>query len=256
MTSDKKKVVLRQTDAEGIDLAKRLLRQSTYASLATLERDSGHPLASRVTVATNIDGTPIILISELSSHTPALKNDPRCSLLVGEMGSGDPLADPRITLICSAKHLDRQSEEGQRAKKRFLRRHNTAAIYADFGDFHFFKLEVERANLNGGFAKAYALKADDFVLNDDALCAAFADVEEGVIEHMNEDHQKAIAHYAKTEAPDLVASNTEAVWLITGIDPDGIDLKANDIALRIPFADAPIKADDIRAVLVNMAKSG
>ena len=256
MTRNKNNDVLRQTDDEGIALAKRLLRQATHGSLATLEPESNHPLASRVTIATDIDGTPIILISELSSHTPALMNDPRCSLLVGEIGAGDPLAHPRMTLICSAKQLDRKSDEGQRAKKRFLMRHNAAALYADFGDFHFFKLEVERANLNGGFAKAYALKADDFVLNDDALCAAFADVEEGVIEHMNEDHQKAIAHYAKTEAPDLVASNTEAVWLITGIDPDGIDLKANDIALRIPFADAPIKADDIRAVLVNMAKSG
>ena len=256
MTRNKNNDVLRQTDDEGIALAKRLLRQATHGSLATLEPESNHPLASRVTIATDIDGTPIILISELSSHTPALMNDPRCSLLVGEIGAGDPLAHPRMTLICSAKQLDRKSDEGQRANKRFLMRHNAAALYADFGDFHFFKLEVERANLNGGFAKAYALKADDFVLNDDALCAAFADVEEGVIEHMNEDHQKAIAHYAKTEAPDLVASNTEAVWLITGIDPDGIDLKANDIALRIPFADAPIKADDIRAVLVNMAKSG
>ena len=242
MTSDKKKVVLRQTDAEGIDLAKRLLRQSAYASLATLERDSGHPLASRVTVATDIDGTPIILISELSSHTQALKNDPRCSLLVGETGSGDPLAHPRMTLICSARHLDRQSEEGQRARKRFLRRHNSAAIYADFGDFHFFKLDVERANLNGGFAKAYALQTDDFILSDKTLCAAFADAEDGVVEHMNEDHQRAIAHYAKTAAPQLVDSSNEASWLMTGVDPDGVDLKADDITLRISFEGAPIKA--------------
>ena len=256
MTRNKNNDVLRQTDDEGIALAKRILRQSTHGSLATLEPENNHPLASRVTIATDIDGMPIILISELSSHTPALMNDPRCSLLVGEIGTGDPLAHPRMTLICSAKQLDRQSDEGQRAKKRFLMRHNAAALYADFGDFHFFKLEIERANLNGGFAKAYALKADDFILNDDALCAAFADVEDGVIEHMNEDHQKAIAHYAKTEAPDLVASNADAVWLITGIDPDGIDLKADDITLRIPFADAPIKADDIRSVLVKMAKSG
>ena len=42
---------------------------------------------------------------------------------------------------------------------------------------------------------------------------------------------------------------------MTGIDPDGIDLKADDIALRVPFDDAPIKADDIRSVLVKMTKS-
>ena len=255
MARKKKNDVLRRTDREGIALAKRILRQATHGSLATLEPESSHPLASRVTVATDIDGTPIILISELSSHTPALINDPRCSLLIGEIGAGDPLAHPRMTLICSAKQLDRQSGEGQRVRKRFLMRHNAAALYADFGDFHFFKLEIERANLNGGFAKAYALEADDFVLKNEPLCAAFADAEDGVIKHMNEDHQKAITHYARTAAPDLVASNHEAIWLITGIDPDGIDLKADDTALRIPFENAPIQADDIRTVLVEMAKS-
>lgn len=255
MARDKKKNVLQQTDATGVALAKRILRQAVHGSLATLEHESGHPLASRVTVATDIDGTPIILISELSSHTPALMNDPRCSLLVAEIGAGDPLAHPRMTIICSAKQLDRQSDEGQRARKRFLMRHNAAALYADFGDFHFFKLEIERANLNGGFAKAYALNAEDFILNDENLCAAFADAQDGVVEHMNEDHQTAIAHYAKTAAPDVVANNNELPWLMTGIDPDGIDLKADDIILRIPFKDAPIKAEDIRAVLVKMAKS-
>ncbi|MEP1441901.1 MAG: DUF2470 domain-containing protein [Hyphomicrobiales bacterium] len=255
MTSDKKKDVLRKTDAEGIALAKRMLRQATYGSLAVLETDSGHPLASRVTLATDFDGTPIILISELSNHTPALMNDPRCSLLIGEMGSGDPLAHPRITLICSAKRLDRKSDEGQRARKRFLMRHSSAGLYADFGDFHFFKLEIERANLNGGFAKAYALKAEDFILTDETLWAAFAEAEDGVVGHMNEDHQNAIAHYAKIAAPELVDSTNEASWLMTGIDPDGIDLKADDMALRVPFDDAPIKADDIRSVLVKMTKS-
>lgn len=255
MTSDKKKNVLRQTDAEGITLAKRMLRQATYGSLATLEQDSGHPLASRVSLATDIDGTPIILISELSSHTPALMNDPRCSLLVGEMGRGDPLAHPRMTLISTAKHLDRQSDEGQRARKRFLMRHSSAAIYADFGDFHFFKLEIERANLNGGFAKAYALQADDFILKDQKLCTAFGEAQDGVVEHMNEDHQNAIAHYAKTTAPELAANCNETSWFMTGIDPEGMDLKADDIALRVPFHNAPIKPDDIRAILVKMAKS-
>ena len=254
MKQIKKKDVLKRTDSEGIALAKRILRQSIYGSLATLERESNHPLASRVTVATDIDGTPIILISELSNHTSALMNDPRCSLLIGEIGTGDPLAHPRMTLICSAKQLDRQSIEGQRAKKRFLKRRNAAALYADFGDFHFFKLEIERANLNGGFAKAYALQANDFVLNDGALCTAFADIEDGVIEHMNEDHQKAIAYYAKTAAPHLAANHSDAAWLLTGIDPDGIDLKADDTSLRIPFENAPIQPDDIRAVLVELAK--
>ena len=65
-------------------------------------RETGAPLASRVGVATDIDGAPLILVSMLSAHTPAILADPRCSLLVGEPGKGDPLAHPRLTLICRA----------------------------------------------------------------------------------------------------------------------------------------------------------
>ena len=76
------------------------------ASLAVLEPRHGHPLASRVGVATDADGAPLILVSHLSAHTPAMLADPRCSLLVGEPGKGDPLAHPRVTLVCRAERLE------------------------------------------------------------------------------------------------------------------------------------------------------
>lgn len=253
MTSSKANNVFRKIDAESIALAKRLVRQATHATLATKEADSGHPMASRVTVATDFDGTPIILVSDLSSHTKALNNDAKCSLLVGEVGDGDPLSHPRMTIFCTAEKLDRASEIGKRTKKRFLARQPAATLYADFGDFHFFRLTVERANLNGGFAKAYLLDAKDFILNMQKLCDAFAEREDGVVSHMNADHQDSIARYAKNAAPALASQLNDADWTMTGIDPDGMDLSNAGVPLRIAFENAPISAEDIRSVLVAMA---
>ena len=42
-------------------------------SLATIDRNTGHPFASLVNVATDSDGAPLILISRLSTHTANLE---------------------------------------------------------------------------------------------------------------------------------------------------------------------------------------
>ena len=156
--------VIRETDAEAIRLAKTLLRTARYGALAVLDPQSGAPLASRVAVATDLDGTPLILVSSLSEHTGGLDADPRCSLLLGEPGKGDPLAHPRISLRCRAERLQRGTPAQIRAERRYLNRHPKAKLYAGFGDFAFFRLEVERASLNGGFGKAYHLDRADLDL--------------------------------------------------------------------------------------------
>lgn len=154
---------LRQpVDEEARALAQRLLHGARYGALATLDPASGHPLASRVALATDVDGAPLILISALSAHTGALLADPRCSLLCGEPGRGDPLAHPRVTLVARARRIDRADEAAHtRVRRRYLARQPKARLYADFGDFAYWRLEVERASLNGGFGRAYELTATD-----------------------------------------------------------------------------------------------
>ena len=159
---DKPKVI-RENDAEAIRLAKTLIRTARYGALAVIDPQGGGPLASRVGVATDLDGTPLILVSMLSAHTQALIADARCSLLLGEPGKGDPLAHPRISLICRAEKLDRDEDQGLRARRRYLNRHPKAELYVELGDFHFFALSIDRASLNGGFGRAYLLDRKDLL---------------------------------------------------------------------------------------------
>ncbi|HRD78751.1 MAG TPA: pyridoxamine 5'-phosphate oxidase family protein, partial [Hyphomicrobiaceae bacterium] len=70
-----------ETPAESAARATRyLMRRALKASLATLEKGSGHPYVSLVTVATEADGAPILLLSSLAVHTRNLMADSRASL--------------------------------------------------------------------------------------------------------------------------------------------------------------------------------
>ena len=163
MMAENVKSVLRELTSEAVAEAKALVREADHAALATLEPGTGWPLASRVGLATLTDGTPLIIVSSLAAHSAALDADPRCSLLFGTAGKGDPLAHPRITLVCRATVIERASTEAAEARSRYLAVNPKAAIYVDLPDFRFFRLSIERASFNGGFGRAYAIEGHQLV---------------------------------------------------------------------------------------------
>ncbi|WP_176085408.1 pyridoxamine 5'-phosphate oxidase family protein [Martelella sp. HB161492] len=155
--------ILRATDDDARLLAERLLHEARFAALATLEPETGFPLVSRVLIGFCADGTPALLLSRLAPHRQAIEADARISLLVGEPGKGDPLAHARMTLKCHAAIVRRDSADHDRLRTRFLLRHPKSALYIDFPDFAFFRLEPLSASLNGGFGQAFALSAEDLM---------------------------------------------------------------------------------------------
>lgn len=241
------KSVLRETDDDARRLAKTLIRSARFAALASVPEDTGHPMASRVAMATDLDGTPLILVSTLSGHTSAIVSNPNCSLLVGEPGKGDPLAHPRATLFCTAKLLERGSHEQAAARSRYLSRHPKAELYADFGDFRFFRLELTGASLNGGFGKAYELSPSDLIASI-ADPGPWSEVEKRSVAHMNEDHLDAIKLYA-----EVLCQEQPGNWKIATLDPEGLDLVAGDRIARLWF-DTPLASpSEIRETLVALA---
>jgi putative heme iron utilization protein len=154
---------IRDTDAEAVALARELIRAARHGALAVLDPETGAPAASRVAVAADEDGAPLALLSALAAHTKALLADPRCSLLLGEPGKGDPLADPRISLACRARRLEPGTPEAGKAQARYLEHHPKAKLYAGFADFSVFRIEPEHASLVAGFGKAYRLTREDLL---------------------------------------------------------------------------------------------
>ncbi|MDJ0640366.1 MAG: DUF2470 domain-containing protein [Paracoccaceae bacterium] len=238
------KDVLRPVDDAARREAKTFLRTSRHGALATLDPATGTPMASRVSVATDSRGCPVFLISQLSGHFGALENDPRASILLGEPGRGDPLAHPRITVFGRANRVVDDERAGIRA--RFLARHPKAALYADFGDFAFWRLEIEGASYNGGFGKAYDMGRDDLVAPSDPDLEA---LEAEAVSHMNEDHLDAIQLYATA-----LAGRKEGSWSLVCIDLEGMDLVAADDVARVWFDPPLASAEELRPRLVALAK--
>jgi putative heme iron utilization protein len=235
-------------DFDPVALAKTLLRGVRAGTLGTLDRNTGHPFASLVNVATDVDGSPVILTSRLSTHTANLEADGRASVLLAETGKGDPLAHPRLTVLGDFARVDRESADAARVRRRFLARHPKSELYAGFGDFSFWRMRVASAHLNGGFARAADLKTDD-VLTDvtgaDELIAA----EEGAVAHMNADHAEATRLYATR-----LLGLEDGPWRISGLDPDGADLAAGDRTARLAFPQPVTTAGALRQALVEFAR--
>ncbi len=153
---------IRETDDEARRLARRLIGEANYASLAVLDEDTDFPVVSRIAVAMEMDGSPYFLASDLSGHSRALAKDGRASILCGvPPAKGDPLAFPRVTVIGRVTKLDRQDRNHPGRREAWLAKHPKAALYVDFGDFNFYRMRVERVSLNGGFGKAYEMTAED-----------------------------------------------------------------------------------------------
>lgn len=223
--------------------ARRVIREALRASLGTRLRDGdGAPYVSLVLVATDHDGAPLLLLSDLADHTRNLGQDDRASLLLDGTGEReDPLAGERVTL----QGRLRRSEE-PRHRARYLARHPSAAMYADFGDFAFYRMEVERAHLVAGFGRIHWLEGGDVLI---APRPALVDAEAGIVAHMNEDHRDALQLYAHK----LLGLGGED-WRMAGIDPEGCDLRLGPRAARLPFGGEVIDAATARAELVRLVK--
>lgn len=237
-------------DAAGV--ARNLLRTIRAGALATVSED-GFPFASLVNVATAMDGTPILLMSSLSAHTRHLLAESRASLLLSQGGKGDPLAHPRLTVTGSARRIDAETPDGAAEREvlraRFLARHPKSALYADFGDFAFWRLEIVRGHLNGGFARAAELAAADLVC-DLSGAEELPALEAGALEHMNADHAEAVRLYAS-----VLCGEGKGQWRATGLDPEGLDMAAGDRTARVAFPVRVTGAAGLRKALADLART-
>jgi len=234
-------------DFDPKSVAKGLLRTTRAGALATIDRNTGHPFASLVNVATDADGSPLILVSRLASHTANLEADGRASLLLAATGKGDPLAHPRLTLLGTFAQVARDDPQEPRLRRRFLARHPKSELYAGFGDFAFWKLDTVSAHLNGGFARAADLKAGE-VMTDVSDAQDLIEAEASAVAHMNADHADAVRLYATK-----LLGAEGGHWRLTGIDPDGLDLLSGDLTLRLPFAERVTSAAQLRKAVVDLA---
>ena len=244
---------------------RQMLRRAIRAVLATTSHNhsqirDGWPVTSMVVPVCDMDGTPILLISELADHTRHIKADNRVSLLVTnndlpehsdqkDTSAGIETDTARLTIFGHAMPV-KAPRDLDRVRKRYLQAHPDAAQYAGFADFGFFRIDVEAAYWVGGFGKQRRLSGNKLCPPD---IHALIDAHDDIVAHMNTDHLDALRDIVGHET----TTNPKAAWQMQSIDCDGMVLTSNapDIApLRIDFPTPITTPVEAREVLVEMCK--
>ena len=222
-------------------IARRLVRACDRAALGTSLDE--RPYVSLVIAACDLDGNPLLLLSDLAQHTRNLRAQPAVSLLFDGTGAyPDPLTGPRLTVIGKAERCDDPS-----ALARFVARHPSSSDYAGFGDFHLYRVAIERGHLVAGFGRISWIEACE--LGPIADAGALAAAEPEIVAHMNADHADALSLYA-----ERLLGRPPGDWGMTGIDPEGIDLRRGGDTARLDFAAPVLNAAAAREALVELVR--
>jgi len=233
-------------DADTPAACRRLMRRQGHAALATSW--DGRPYVSLVALACDFDASPLLLISDLAQHSRNIAADAKVSLLFDggarehppPASSADPLAGPRLSLIGTARRC-----EGPRLLDRFIARHPSAASYAEFGDFHLYRVTIERGHLVAGFGRISWIEGAELRFAGDG--GALGAAESEVVRHMNDDHADAVALFA-----GRLLRRPGDGWRMTGIDPEGIDLRCEGDVGRLDFPAPVLDAAAARRALIEL----
>jgi putative heme iron utilization protein len=228
--------------AKAIKQARELLLKEYRGTLSTLSKAMpGFPFGSVVPYCLDARGLPLILISRIAQHTHNLQADPKCSLLVGERAAEDVQAVGRLTFMAQARKLEDEPEV-EAAAQRYYRYFPESRNYHSAHDFEFWVLEPVRHRYIGGFGAIHWL-------DEVTLANPFAGkAEAGMVEHMNADHAKAIAHYVK-----LAGLPVHEPAHMAGVDSEGLHLRIGQGVWWLPFAAPCNTPQQVREALVSLA---
>jgi putative heme iron utilization protein len=190
---------------------------------------------------------PVFLISELAEHTQNLRRDTRCSLLVVAPGEGDPLARARATLVGNCDLVATPSD----VRQEFLDTHPSAAYYADFKDFHFWRMRVKSVRYIGGYGRMSWVTEPEW---NSASPDPTAPLATGVLTHMNQDHGEAMVLMCR--AFSRASDTTSAV--MTNLDRYGFEMSATTAQgprpIRLAFSKAVDSSEEVRAEMVALTR--
>jgi heme iron utilization protein len=148
-------------DATALALGQSLLTLD-HAALAWVDPDTATPGISRIAFARDPEAGLMTLISGLAPHFRALRTNPACALMLGEVGEkGDPLTHPRLMIQTRAQFVAPDDPDRPALRARWLARTPKATVYIDLPDFAFVRLIPVSALLNGGFGRAHRIDPAD-----------------------------------------------------------------------------------------------
>jgi heme iron utilization protein len=141
-----------------------------------------------------------------------------------------------------------QRTDDANARRRYLERQLEAKMFADFGDFGFYRIELRGAHLVAGFGRIVDLSGAD-ILTDLSGAEALVNAEEEIVAHMNAEHLAAVRLYATR-----LLGDGDGDWRCVGCDPEGLELQRDRRARRLDFPQRVASPGALRQVLKSLAE--
>lgn len=225
-----------------------------FAVLCTNSNSNeGYPSGSVVAFAPDADGNPIFLFSKISPHTQNVRKDKRSSLVIASKEFKGP-SDGRVSLMGTTSIVP--PEESEAVKELYMAKH-PGAFWAGFGDFKWYRMQVENVNFVGGFARAGAVEAEKY---RGAAPDAISEIGMQVASHMNEDHQSSTIAMIEQQIPGLGVSEA----MIVSVDSLGMHVKVSrtpkagdqpqQFKLRLSFPRPAVERKDVKDIIVQMSR--
>jgi len=136
-----------------------LVRQGTMASLSTDYK--GTPFGSLVPYGVDAEGRPYIFVSTLSVHTKNILKNSKASIMVYKEDKDDPFNSQRVTFVGKMVKIT-DAKEREALNTAYLKKYPAAKAFNDFGDFHYYRLEIERIHYIGGFGDIQWVEWKDY----------------------------------------------------------------------------------------------
>ena len=223
-----------------------LVRQADVGVISTLSQNlKGYPFGSVSPFISDSQGKVYFFISDIAQHAKNLSKDGKMSFTVFNRGeSGDQNTQGRVTIVGDGAPVDEELQEQMLA--RYVTRFPDAESYKRAHDFKMWQLDIKRVRYIGGFGKIFWLEKEEW----DRPAAPWDFVaEQGMIKHMNEDHQDAMSlilaehHGIQDENP-----------VMSGIVADGFYMISGEKNYFVGFDKICTEAKDARMELVKLTK--
>lgn len=241
--------------------AKTVFLKNAQGTLSTLS--SGYPFGSLVNYSV-FEHQPILFLSRLAEHTQNLLKDNKVSLFVTQPNARvEAMEWPRVTLLGRAQLVDSARTEAslnESVRDIYLKGHPKASLYLGFPDFSFYQIQIESVRFVGGFGSMGWVQLADFLA---ASSDPVADLAEGVIEHMNCDHQDAMLMIARHQlgesAPEYLADMEQAFAEMLSVNKSGYQMRvgrkpssgADEQRLQVKFQSDCHSSKELRLELVR-----
>ena len=230
---------------ESAKQARDLLLENYQGILCTNSKDlPGYPFGSVAPYILAADCQPVILISTIAQHTKNIHFDNKVSLVVTEGDTEDLQTAGRVTYIGDARKLDDGDND---AMERYYEYFPQSRGYHKTHDFDFYTIDLQHLRYIGGFGEIYWVEKEKFLMpNPFGLTQ-----EQGMLQHMNNDHTDAIRHYCDIHDFGITDGRDP---VMVGIDGEGFHLRIGKCIHRINFREPVNTAEDVRKALVEMAQ--